>query len=115
MRDEDDGLVQLGLEAQELVLEAHAGDRIDRAERLVHEQHRRIGGERAGDTDPLALTAGELRRIPVAEHIGLETDGREQLVDAGVDTPVVPTEQAGHGRDVARDRLVGNRPTCWIT
>ena len=49
------------LQAQELVLQALAVDRVDRAERLVHEHQRRVGGERAGDADALALAAGELR------------------------------------------------------
>ena len=39
-----------------------ACDRVDRAERLVHQQDGRVGGQRAGDADPLALPAGELRR-----------------------------------------------------
>ena len=39
-------------------LRAH--DRVDGAERLVHQQHRRVGGQRAGDADPLLLAAGEL-------------------------------------------------------
>jgi hypothetical protein len=38
--DEDDGLAQLALQAQELVLQALAVDRVDGAERLVHEQQR---------------------------------------------------------------------------
>ena len=50
-------LRELGLEAQELVLKAVAGDRVDGAERLVHEHQRRVGGDRAGDADALALAA----------------------------------------------------------
>ena len=46
VRDEDDGLAQLLLQAQELVLEPRAHDRVDRAERLVH-QHQRAGSRRA--------------------------------------------------------------------
>ena len=33
---------------------------IERRGRLVEDQDRRIGGERAGDGDPLALAAGEI-------------------------------------------------------
>jgi hypothetical protein len=55
--DEDDRLAQLGLQAQELVLEALAVDRVDRAERLVHEHERRVDRKRAGDADALALPA----------------------------------------------------------
>ena len=60
--DEDDRLAQLGLEAQELVLQPLAVDRVDRAERLVHQHQRRVGRERAGDADALALAAGQLGR-----------------------------------------------------
>ena len=48
------------LQSQELVLQPLAHHRVDGAEGLVHQQHRRVGGERAGDADPLALAAGEL-------------------------------------------------------
>ena len=44
-------LLDVSLQPQELVLEAGARHGVDRAERLVHEQHRRIGGERTGDAD----------------------------------------------------------------
>ena len=35
---------------------------VERAERLVHQQHRRAEDERPRERDPLLLTAGELRR-----------------------------------------------------
>ena len=92
--DEDDRLAQLGLQAQELVLQALAVDRVDRAERLVHEHHRRVDGERAGDADALALAAGELRRVAVAHLVRVEPDELEQLVDARGDALLVPAEQA---------------------
>ena len=71
----------LGLQPQELVLEARAGDRVDGAERLVHQQHRRVGAERTGHAHPLALAAGELVGVAVAELRGVEPDQLEQLVD----------------------------------
>ena len=58
--DEDDRLADLALEAQELVLEPLAVDRVDGAERLVHQHQRRIGGAgpaprpRAGAARPRA-------------------------------------------------------------
>ena len=54
---EQDRLGDRLLEAQELVLEAVADDRVDRAERLVHEHDRRVRGERPGDADALPLAA----------------------------------------------------------
>ena len=34
---------------------SRARDRVERTERLVHEHHRRIGGQRPGEADALAL------------------------------------------------------------
>ena len=38
---------------------------IERRDRLVTDDHLRLQRQRAGDADPLALTAGELVRIAV--------------------------------------------------
>ena len=104
--DEEDGLADLRLQAQELVLEALAVDRVDRAEGLVHQHHQRVGGERPGDPDPLLLAAGELRRVAVAE-LGVEADQLEQLGDAGRGPVLLPAQQLRHGGDVLGDRAVG--------
>ena len=61
--DEHDGLAELLLQPQELVLQPHPDHRVDRAERLVHQQHRRVRRERARHADPLPLAAGELVRV----------------------------------------------------
>ena len=63
--DEDDGLVQQRLQAQELVLHLAADQRIERRERLVEEPEFRLDGERAGDADALLLAAGQLARVVV--------------------------------------------------
>ncbi len=60
--DEQHGLADLGLEFQEFVLEVFADDRVDRPERLVHQENGRIGGQCAGHSDALALAAGKLFR-----------------------------------------------------
>src|SRR5438105_4551527 len=84
VRDEDHGLPHLTLQAQELGLQPRAHDRIDRAEWLVHEHQRRVARERTREADALALSAGELRRIPLP--VGLvEADEVEQLLGARVD------------------------------
>ena len=56
---------------------AHLG--VERAERLVEQQHLRVDGERPGQRHPLPLAAGELRRVAVLEPV--EPDDLEQLVD----------------------------------
>ena len=93
---------------------------IDRAERLVHQQHRRIGRERTGDADALALTARELRRD---SGRGTSPGSRPTVVSSSstraVDARAVPTEQPRHGRDVASrssgagtGRPAGSRSRC---
>ena len=78
VRDEDDGLANLPLQAQELVLQPRTHDRVDRAERLVHQHQGRVRCEGAREPDALALPAGELRRKPL--RVGrVETDELEQL------------------------------------
>ena len=78
VRDEDDRLPQLALQAEELVLQARADDRVDRAERLVHQHERRVRGKRAREADALALAAGELRREALRVRL-VEADELEQL------------------------------------
>ena len=57
VRDKDDRLVELGLDVDELVLEALAGNGVHGAEGLVHEEDRRIRGEGARHADALLLAA----------------------------------------------------------
>ena len=102
MGHEHDRLADLLLEPQELVLEAFAPDRVDRAERLVHEHDRRIRGEGASHADALALAAGELARISVT--VGrLEPDEVEQLVRPRADALGRPAQEARHDPDVLGD------------
>ena len=52
------------MELQEFVLETLAHDRVDGAERLVHEHERGLGGKGSRDANALTLATRELRRIP---------------------------------------------------
>jgi hypothetical protein len=100
------GLADLGLQAQELVLQALAVDRVDAPERLVHEHERRVGREGAGDADALAHAAGELAGVAPARLVGVERDELEELVDALARASLVPAEELGHRGDVVADRQV---------
>ena len=60
--DEHHGLAELLLQGFELLLNIAPGDRIEGAEWFVQENHRRIGGQRPGDADALALAAGKFAR-----------------------------------------------------
>src|SRR5438067_1181875 len=53
--DEDHRLAHRALDADELLLQAFARDPVHRAERLVHQEDGRVGGQRARKTDSLAL------------------------------------------------------------
>src|SRR3546814_8423975 len=74
--------------------------RVDRAERVVHQEHWRIGGEPAGDADSLLLSAGELTGIAVAIAVRVQADQVEQLVDASTDPIGLPAQHLGHNADV---------------
>jgi hypothetical protein len=98
------------LQAQELPLQALADDRVDRAEGLVHEQHRRVGGQRAGHPDPLPLPAGQLVRVAPGVGVRVQPDQLEQLLTAGPRPRPVPAQQLRHGRHVVQDRAVREQP-----
>src|SRR5215212_9195877 len=65
--DEDNGRASLRPDFQEVFLQLLASLRIERAERLVHEDKNRLAHQRAGDADPLLHAAGELVRIVLEE------------------------------------------------
>ena len=105
VRDQHDRLAQLVLERDQLLLELTADDRVDGAERLVHQQHGRVGRERAGHADPLLLAAGELVRVALGER-RVEPDGRQQLPGARPGLGPAPPVEHRHGGDVVLDRAV---------
>ena len=74
MGDEDDRLLQLALQAQELVLHLAPDQRIESAERLVEEPDSGLTASAAGDADPLLLAARELRGDAVAPAQADELD-----------------------------------------
>ncbi len=67
-------------EPLELVVEHVARHRVERAERLVHEEDVGVLRERAGERDALAHAAGQLVRALLGE--AAEVHQVEQLVDA---------------------------------
>src|SRR5215210_3124222 len=74
--------------AQDEVLEVPARLRVHGRERLVHEQDRRLVGERARDRHALLHPAGELPRVAVED--AREADGGDGLLDEPV--PLLPRE-----------------------
>ena len=74
MRDEQHGLARLAPDLQQLGLHVLARLRVERGERLVHQQHHRIRRQRPGQVDALLHAAGQLRRI-----VPLEAGEADQL------------------------------------
>ena len=78
--DEDDAVVRsCCLSARELAAHFRARDRIERAERFVHQQNRRIDGERACQADALPLPAGQFVGTPRGEGVRRQSDQVEQF------------------------------------
>ena len=67
-------LLRLGPDLQQLGLHELARLGVERGERLVHQQHQRIGRQRPRQVDALLHAAGQLRRI-----VALEAGEPDQL------------------------------------
>jgi hypothetical protein len=107
--DEEDRLAELGLQPEELVLELLADDRVHRAERLVHEHHRRVGGERPSHSDALLLAARELVGVPPGVRL-VQPDPFEELEAPLARLPLVPAEEPRDRGDVVGHRAVREQP-----
>ena len=75
--DEQDRLVEFLLDDHQLVLHLAADERVEGAERLVHEQDRRIAAQRPGQADTLLHAAGEFSDGVLG--VRLEADHRQRL------------------------------------
>ena len=91
-----------------------AGDRIERAERLVHQHHVGSRRQRARDADPLALAAGQ-RSGKARRKVVRQRDQIEQLRDAGRDSPRDQPRSCGVMPMFSPTVMCGNRPTSWNT
>jgi hypothetical protein len=67
MRHEEHGLADALEQVAEHRLHLRAGERIERAERLVHQQDAGIRGQSSSQPDALALSAGKLPWIARSE------------------------------------------------
>ena len=94
-RDVDD-VVEAGEPLPELCPDAC----VERAERLVEEEHLGLRRERACEAHALALAAGELGRVALPE--ALELHEMEELLDALADLCLRPLPHLEPERDVVR-------------
>src|SRR5882672_6512289 len=89
------------MEPTDLVPHLEPQLRVEVAERLVHQDERRLGDDRARERDALLLAAGELRRIALRQSGQLHQ--LEGAVDAAIDLgPRDPADLEAEA-DVARD------------
>ena len=94
----DDERAPFGAQLQEQLAEIALPGGIERRRRLVHQQHRRIDGQRAGDGNPLRFAARELTRQRVGPMFDAER--RQQLPAA----PLGIRAKARRARGRAPDR-----------
>jgi hypothetical protein len=113
VRDEDDGLAKAAGQGAEFALEFGAGDGIERAEGLVHQKNRRIGGEGASDADALALAAGKFAGTAMGKFAGIEADEVKHFLDTRGNTRGIPLSQSGNQGDIFCDREVREK-TCVL-
>ena len=107
VRDQEHRLSQPRLDAAELLLQLTPRDRVERAERLVHQQDRGIRGEGPRHADALALSARQLIGPPRAVVVVREPDQPEQFADARAHALVLPAFEPRHHGDVVGDGQVG--------
>ena len=105
---------------KELEVEPLARQRVERAERLVEQQHLRLERERPADGRALLLTAGQLR-WPCRGRGRVEPDQVEQLAKTLVPTLARPPGELERVRDVRgrrpprqQARLLEDQPDPWI-
>ena len=112
VRDEDGRLAEARAQRQKLLLHLEARHRIERAERLVEQQQRRIGRQRARHAHALPLAAGKLARIALRELLGRQVEHREQFAHARVRwLPAAQPSSRGTRPTFCATVKCGNRPT----
>ena len=102
------------LEVEDRVLERVAQVLVERRQRLVEQQHARVGGQHPRQRHPLLLAAGQLGRQPLA--VARQLDQRQHLVDPRRDGRLLPTRLTDSPKATlsATDRC-GNRAGVWNT
>jgi hypothetical protein len=101
VRDEDDRLPTLGQDPLELERQLLPRQRVERGERLVHQQHAWLVQQRPAERDALLHPARELVRRPVLE--AREADEGEQLLRLPPVRPPVEAEDLDREEDVLED------------
>ena len=121
MGNEQHGAPARAPDTRELVLHLAAGLRVQGGERLVHEQHVRLGRQNPRDLDPLFHAAGQFARKFVAVAVeahqlqqalgDIALLGLVQTADSRPEQDIVPGREPGHQGIVALeyDPAIGTR------
>src|SRR6478752_2811444 len=96
------------VDAFEQAHDALAGVGVEVAGRLVGQQHQRPVDERAGNRDPLLLTAGQLMWMSVG--LAIEPDQVDHLWHGALDRPLRFVDHFQRERHVVVDRLLRQQP-----
>ena len=91
-----------------------AGDGIERAERLVHQEDGRIGRQGARHAYALALAAGKFARIARGD-VGIESDELQQFMQPVRRFDRRPVLNLRNQADLRATVKWGNSPTSWMT
>ena len=105
--DKDDGLAEAAGEGAKFALEFGAGDGIQRAKRLVHEQDGRISGKGAGNAYALTLSAGKFAGAAVGKFSRVKSDEGQELTNANSGATAIPSFECRNEADVFRDSEMG--------
>src|SRR5690625_1635624 len=103
--DEHDGRIRLHDDALQLEVHPLTGERVQRTERLVHEEELRFGAQRTRDGGALAHTTGQLPRIRALE--ALEAHELGELRRPGSTLLLAAPAQLQWQRDVVKHREPG--------
>src|SRR6516164_6743224 len=91
------------MDMPEFGLQRVTGDRVDRGERLVHQQHLGIGRECPRDADALLFATRQLVRVFAAIGLGIEAKQFEQFGDPLAYLCPPPFKEPRHRGDIVLD------------
>src|SRR6266446_1938403 len=94
---------------QEFPLQLSPSDGIERAERLVHQENWRIGGQSAGNAHSLALSTRKLTWMPRGQ-LRIEPDQLQEFLHTLTNPLCRPSFKLRHERDVALDSEMRKQP-----
>ena len=112
MGDKENGLVELAVNALQLVLQLGTGLFVHRTERFIHQDNRRFGSQSTGHPYPLSLPTTELARIAI-KMFGFQTHQVNQFKSTSLALLFPNTLQLGNVTDILPDTKM-RKQACWM-